>query len=98
MFYKIPYIDTEKYISHCSKYGIPVVQEENIKHRDEPYYDNMLPIRKVLGENSVDRSIVSWFLADPINILLRMSLGLLSDINDYDHLEDVCEHIANQDQ
>ncbi|BCS86953.1 AlbA family DNA-binding domain-containing protein [Pseudodesulfovibrio sediminis] len=98
IFYKIPFIDTAKYVSRCSKYGIPVVQEENIKYREEPYFDNMFHIKKVLGVDSIERSAAPYYLADPINILLRMSLGLQSDVSDYDYSEDVCQHLANRDQ
>lgn len=95
MFYKIPFIDTNKYIDHCKNFGIPLIQEKTIKLSQEPFYDNMLKISSELPDFDVERGMAHKCLSEPISMFIRRSLGMLSDTKDYDWTADACLHMAN---
>lgn len=96
VFNTVPYLDTEKYAEHCSAYGIPVTNDNIIKHKEKPYFDNMLKIDNWHSYgDKIDPLCRHYPMAEIIGLFIRQHLGLLIDVHDHDIMKDGCFHMSS---
>ena len=83
-FYKLPFVDSKKYIDRCSTNGIPVIQEEIIVFEDKPYIDNMISLadeNKIKSKLSADDNskMFPYLYASPIAYRILKYIGVLHE-------------------
>jgi len=85
VFYKLPFVDSIKFIERCSTNGIPVIQDRIIRCLETPYFDNMLQLRvpEESPETSAEDKIQTapYLFAAPIAYHILNVIGALCDIS-----------------
>ena len=84
VFYKVPFVDSMKFIERCTSNGIPVIQDRVIKHSENPYFDNMLslPNPEEVSYNSDGDKIqmYPYMFAAPIAYHILSAVGILLEV------------------
>jgi hypothetical protein len=92
VFYKMPFIDSEKYLHRCFSTGIPVIQDRTIRYPRNPYFDNMPklfdPKATTHTSNNRENNLFPYSFMAPIAYHILNSTGVISDISDI-HDEEV---------
>lgn len=84
VFYRLPFLDSMKYIERCSAVGIPVILDRITRHPQTPYFDNMLslPTSEENADMSAEDRIQFYpyvFIA-PIAYHILNAAGVLTDV------------------
>lgn len=93
VFYKLPFVDSSKFIERCSTNGIPVIQDRIIRYSETPYFDNMLPLS--VPEESPETSdeyrvpFAPYLFAAPIAYHILNVTGALCDISQITNDEEI---------
>ena len=76
VLYKVPFVNSEKYIARCRKYGVPVITDRTIHFHEEPYFDNM-----ILLEPDEDATAETKRLLLPVVLIAAIlgSVGITPD-------------------
>jgi hypothetical protein len=86
VFYRLPFLDSMKYIERCSAVGIPVIQDRITRYSESPYFDNMLSLPA--SEESVDMSaedriqFYPYVFIAPIAYHILNAAGVMTDVTD----------------